>query len=140
MSIERMAKVESLLKVAQDFLVEAEWLLGKVISEDDDYLFTEIASKLLKAVSQAADALIYCHLKEYPSGSLERLRMLESLEAINVEAGGKQVKTGYELLERDLQEIIFGEGLVELSRVRRELERVKEYLSKVRSLTTVSGS
>jgi hypothetical protein len=62
------------------------------------------------------------------------------LEAINVEAGGKQVKTGYELLERDLQEIIFGEGLVELSRVRRELERVKEYLSKVRSLTTVSGS
>ncbi|KYH38845.1 MAG: hypothetical protein AYL30_002570 [Candidatus Hecatellales archaeon B24] len=137
MSAERAAKVEFLLKIAHDFAAEAEWLLSKVISEDDDYLYTEIASKLLKALNQAADALIYCHLKEYPSGSLERLRMLENLEAVNAEAGVKQVKNAYELLERDLQELVFEDKHVEFSLVERELGRVKDYLSKVRSLTAV---
>jgi hypothetical protein len=137
MSAEKAAKVKSLLKIAQDFTAEAEWLLSKVISEDDDYLYTEIASKLLKALTQAADALIFFHLKEYPSGSLERLRMLENLEAVNAEAGVKQVKTAYELLERDLQELVFEDKRVELSLVERELGRVKDYLSTVRSLTTV---
>ncbi|RLI26247.1 MAG: hypothetical protein DRO52_02820 [Candidatus Hecatellales archaeon] len=122
----KMVKVEALLRLAEDFLSEAEEALERASNMDDDYLSVEVAAKLLAALNQAADALIYWKLEACPDSSVERLRMLEGLTA----------DRGYEPLQQALQEIVFSEGLTGMDVVRREAERVREYLSKVRSLVS----
>jgi len=119
-------KVEALLRLAEEFLSEAEEALGRASSMDDDYLSVEVAAKLLAALNQAADALIYWKLEACPDSSVERLRMLKGLTA----------NRGYEPLQQALQEIVFSEGLTGVDRVRREAERVREYLLKIRSLVS----
>ena len=122
----KMVKVEALLRLAEEFLSEAEEALGRASSMDDDYLSVEVAAKLLAALNQAADALIYWKLEACPDSSVERLRMLKGLTA----------NRGYEPLQQALQEIVFSEGLTGVDRVRREAERVREYLLKIRSLVS----
>jgi len=119
------------------FIEEAlkEFKVG--VENNDTIRIRDAAEKAWNAVVQATNALILYYLDKTPSSYWERRRLLRELERVKPEVESLSLRDRYSARERNLHELVFYEGVIDVSDVEFELEKAKKYVEDVRKLLRV---
>jgi hypothetical protein len=119
------------------FIEEAlkEFKVG--VENNDTIRIGDAAEKAWNAVVQATNALILYYLDKIPSSYWERRRLLRELERVKPEVESLSLRDRYSARERNLHELVFYEGVIDVSDVEFELEKAKKYVEDVRKLLRV---
>ena len=134
MDVGKATRIRVYLSDASSFLKEAETELNKGIQENNSYLIRDSAEKMWNAVIQATNATVLHYLDKAPSSHFERRKMLSILEEKMPEMENLGLRDRYAARERNLHELVFYEGIIDIDEIRRELGKVKRYVSDVVSL------
>ena len=119
---------------AREFLREAEEEFRRGVESGDLIKVRDAAEKAWNAVVQATNALLLHALGKVPSSHFERRKMLSMLEDKLEVAEKLGFRDRYSARERNLHELTFQEGIVDLDEVRRELKKAEKYINDVSSL------
>ncbi len=119
------------------FIEEAlkEFKVG--VENNDAIRIRDAAEKAWNAVVQATNALILYYLGKTPSSHWERRRLLRELERVKPEVESLGLRDRYSARERNLHELVFYEGVIDVNDVEFELEKAKRYVEDVRKLLGV---
>jgi HEPN domain-containing protein len=128
------ARVKIYLEDARRFLEEAEQELAEGVRESNAVKIRDAAEKAWNAVVQATNALILRLLGKVPSSHFERRKMLTRLEELYPEVERLGLRDRYSARERNLHELVFYEGIIDVEEVRRELEKARRYVDDVERL------
>jgi len=134
MDVGKADRIRVYLNDADSFIKEAESELDKGIQENNSYLIRDSAEKMWNAVIQAANATILYYLDKAPSSHFERRKLLSILEEKMPEIENMGFRDRYAARERNLHELVFYEGIIDIDEIRKELRKVKRYASDVVSL------
>jgi hypothetical protein len=104
------------------------------VRENNPYKIRDSAEKAWNAVIQATNSLILKLAGKLPSSHWERRRMLRELEAKIPEIRELMFRDRYGARERNLHEIVFYEGNIDIDDIRYELDKVKAYLDDVEKM------
>jgi hypothetical protein len=104
------------------------------VRENNPYKIRDSAEKAWNAVIQATNSLILKLAGKLPSSYWERRRMLRELEAKIPEIRELMFRDRYGARERNLHEIVFYEGNIDIDDIRYELDKVKAYLDDVEKM------
>jgi len=134
----RVLNVEVKVKVyiddAMKFVEEALREFRDGVANNDIVRVRDAAEKAWNAVIQATNALILYYLGKTPSSHWERRRLLRELEREKPEVESLGFRDRYSARERNLHEIVFYEGLVDINDVEFELEKARRYVEDARKL------
>jgi len=134
----RVLNVEVKVKVyiddAMKFVEEALREFRDGVANNDIVRVRDAAEKAWNAVIQATNALILHYLGKTPSSHWERRRLLRELEREKPEVESLGFRDRYSARERNLHEIVFYEGLVDINDVEFELEKARRYVEDARKL------
>ena len=133
--VEKLERLMVYIEDAKGFLKEADEVFSKGVKENNPILIRDAADKAWNAVVQATNALILHFLAKVPSSHFERRRLLSVLEDKVSEAEKLGFRDRYGARERNLHELVFYEGIIDLDEVRRELEKAKTYVEDAESVT-----
>jgi hypothetical protein len=119
------------------FIEEAlkEFKVG--VENNDAIRIRDVAEKAWNAVVQATNALILYYLGKTPSSHWERRRLLRELERVKPEVESLGLRDRYSARERNLHELVFYEGVIDVNDVEFELEKARRYVEDVRKLLGV---
>ena len=132
MSVE--VKVKVYIDDAMRFIEEALKEFRDGIANNDMIRVRDAAEKAWNAVIQATNALILYYIGKTPSSHWERRRLLRELEREKPEMESLGFRDRYSARERNLHEMVFYEGLIDVNDVELELEKAKRYVEDVRKL------
>jgi len=132
------ARVKIYLEDARKFLEEAEQELAEGVRESSAVKIRDAAEKAWNAVVQATNALILRLLGKVPSSHFERRKMLTRLEELYPEVERLGLRDRYSARERNLHELVFYEGIIDVEEVRKELEKARRYVDDVERLLALS--
>jgi hypothetical protein len=104
------------------------------VRENNPYKIRDSAEKAWNAVIQATNSLILKLAGKLPSSHWERRRMLRELEVKIPEIRELMFRDRYGARERNLHEIVFYEGNIDIDDIRYELDKVKAYLDDVEKM------
>ena len=107
------------------------------VENNDTIRIRDAAEKAWNAVVQATNALILYYLGKTPSSHWERRRLLRELERVKPEVESLGLRDRYSARERNLHELVFYEGVIDVNDVEFELEKAKRYIEDVRKLLGV---
>ena len=107
------------------------------VENSDAIRIRDAAEKAWNAVVQATNALILYYLGKTPSSRWERRCLLRELERVKPEVESLGLRDRYSARERNLHELVFYEGVVDVNDVEFELEKAKRYIEDVRKLLGV---
>lgn len=107
------------------------------VENNDAIRIRDAAEKAWNAVVQATNALILYYLGKTPSSHWERRRLLRELERVKPEVESLGLRDRYSARERNLHELVFYEGVIDVNDVEFELEKAKRYIEDVRKLLGV---
>jgi len=135
--LEVNVKVKVYMDDSVKFIEEAlkEFKVG--VENNDAIRIRDAAEKAWNAVVQATNALILYYLGKTPSSHWERRRLLRELERVKPEVESLGLRDRYSARERNLYELVFYEGVVDVNDVEFELEKAKRYVEDVRRLLCV---
>lgn len=130
-------KVKVYMDDSVKFIEEAlkEFKVG--VENNDAIRIRDAAEKAWNAVVQATNALILYYLGKTPSSHWERRRLLRELERVKPEVESLGLRDRYSARERNLHELVFYEGVVDVNDVEFELEKARRYVEDVRKLLGV---
>ena len=130
-------KVKVYMEDSVKFIEEAlkEFKVG--VENNDAIRIRDAAEKAWNAVVQATNALILYYLGKTPSSHWERRRLLRELERVKPEVESLGLRDRYSARERNLHELVFYEGVIDVNDVEFELEKAKRYVEDVRKLLGV---
>ena len=130
-------KVKVYMDDSMRFVEEAlkEFKVG--VENNDAIRIRDAAEKAWNAVVQATNALILYYLGKTPSSHWERRRLLRELERVKPEVESLGLRDRYSARERNLHELVFYEGVIDVNDVEFELEKAKTYVEDVRRLLGV---
>ena len=137
MGVGKVDRIRVYLGDASSFIKEAEAELGKGVQENNSYLIRDSAEKMWNAVIQATNATILYYLDKAPSSHFERRKLLSMLEDKMPEVERMGLRDRYAARERNLHELVFYEGIIDIDEIKKELEKVKGYVSDAGSLIVV---
>jgi len=121
-------RIRVYLSDADSFIKEAEAELNKGIQENNSYLIRDSAEKMWNAVIQATNATVLYCLDKAPSSHFERRKLLSVLEEKMPEMENLGLRDRYAARERNLHELVFYEGIIDMDEIRKELGKVKRYV------------
>ena len=127
-------KVKVYIDDAMKFVEEALREFRDGVANNDIVRVRDAAEKAWNAVIQATNALILHYLGKTPSSHWERRRLLRELEREKPEVESLGFRDRYSARERNLHEIVFYEGLVDINDVEFELEKARRYVEDARKL------
>ena len=127
-------KVKVYIDDAVKFVEEALGEFRDGVANNDIVRVRDAAEKAWNAVIQATNALILHYLGKTPSSHWERRRLLRELEREKPEVESLGFRDRYSARERNLQEMVFYEGLVDVNDVEFELEKARRYVEDARKL------
>jgi len=135
--LEVNVKVKVYMDDSIRFVEEAlkEFKVG--VENNDTIRIRDAAEKAWNAVVQATNALILYYLGKTPSSHWERRRLLRELERVKPEVESLGLRDRYSARERNLHELVFYEGVIDVNDVEFELEKAKRYIEDVRKLLGV---
>jgi hypothetical protein len=135
--LEVNVKVKVYMDDSVKFIEEAlkEFKVG--VENNDAIRIRDVAEKAWNAVVQATNALILYYLGKTPSSHWERRRLLRELERVKPEVESLGLRDRYSARERNLHELVFYEGVVDVNDVEFELEKARRYVEDVRKLLGV---
>jgi hypothetical protein len=135
--LEVNVKVKVYMDDSIRFVEEAlkEFKVG--VENNDTIRIRDATEKAWNAVVQATNALILYYLGKTPSSHWERRRLLRELERVKPEVESLGLRDRYSARERNLHELVFYEGVVDVNDVEFELEKAKKYVEDVRKLLGV---
>jgi hypothetical protein len=135
--LEVNVKVKVYMDDSMRFVEEAlkEFKVG--VENNDTIRIRDAAEKAWNAVVQATNALILYYLGKTPSSHWERRRLLRELERVKPEVESLGLRDRYSARERNLHELVFYEGVIDVNDVEFELEKAKKYVEDVRRLLGV---
>ena len=107
------------------------------VENNDAIRIRDAAEKAWNAVVQATNALILYYLGKTPSSHWERRRLLRELERVKPEVESLGLRDRYSARERNLHELVFYEGVIDVNDVEFELEKTRRYVEDVRKLLGV---
>ncbi len=130
-------KVKVYMDDSVKFIEEAlkEFKVG--VENNDTIRIRDAAEKAWNAVVQATNALILYYLGKTPSSYWERRRLLRELERVKPEVESLGLRDRYSVRERNLHELVFYEGVIDVNDVEFELEKARKYVEDVRKLLGV---
>ena len=130
-------KVKVYMDDSMRFVEEAlkEFKVG--VENNDAIRIRDAAEKAWNAVVQATNALILYYLGKTPSSHWERRHLLRELERVKPEVESLGLRDRYSARERNLHELVFYEGVIDVNDVEFELEKAKTYVEDVRRLLGV---
>ena len=130
-------KVKVYMDDSMRFVEEAlkEFKVG--VENNDAIRIRDAAEKAWNAAVQATNALILYYLGKTPSSHWERRRLLRELERVKPEVESLGLRDRYSARERNLHELVFYEGVIDVNDVEFELEKAKTYVEDVRRLLGV---
>lgn len=134
MNVGKTDRIKVYLSDADSFIKEAEAELNKGVQENNSYLIRDSAEKMWNAVIQATNATILYFLDKAPSSHFERRKLLSMLEEKVPDIENLGFRDRYAARERNLHELVFYEGIIDMDEIKRELGKVKKYASDVVSL------
>lgn len=109
------------------------------IKENNTYRIRDSAEKAWNAVIQATNAMILMLTGKLPSSHWERRKMLRELEVKTPEIGELMFRDRYGARERNLHEMVFYEGVLDIDDIKYEFEKVKAYLNDVEKILRLAG-
>jgi len=135
--LEVNVKVKVYMDDSMRFVEEAlkEFKVG--VENNDAIRIRDAAEKAWNAVVQATNALILYYLGKTPSSHWERRHLLRELERVKPEVESLGLRDRYSARERNLHELVFYEGVIDVNDVEFELEKAKTYVEDVRRLLGV---
>jgi hypothetical protein len=135
--LEVSVKVKVYMDDSMRFVEEAlkEFKVG--VENNDAIRIRDAAEKAWNAVVQATNALILYYLGKTPSSHWERRHLLRELERVKPEVESLGLRDRYSARERNLHELVFYEGVIDVNDVEFELEKAKTYVEDVRRLLGV---
>jgi len=135
--LEVNVKVKVYMDDSMRFVEEAlkEFKVG--VENNDAIRIRDAAEKAWNAAVQATNALILYYLGKTPSSHWERRRLLRELERVKPEVESLGLRDRYSARERNLHELVFYEGVIDVNDVEFELEKAKTYVEDVRRLLGV---
>jgi hypothetical protein len=135
--LEVNVRIKVYIDDSMKFVEEAlkEFKVG--VENNDAIRIRDAAEKAWNAVVQATNALILYYLGKTPSSHWERRRLLRELERVKPEVESLSLRDRYSARERNLHELVFYEGVIDVNDVEFELEKAKRYIEDVRKLLGV---
>jgi hypothetical protein len=135
--LEVNVRIKVYIDDSMKFVEEAlkEFKVG--VENNDAIRIRDAAEKAWNAVVQATNALILYYLGKTPSSHWERRRLLRELERVKPEVESLGLRDRYSARERNLHELVFYEGVIDVNDVEFELEKAKRYIEDVRKLLGV---
>jgi hypothetical protein len=135
--LEVNVKVKVYMDDSMKFVEEAlkEFKVG--VENNDAIRIRDAAENAWNAVVQATNALILHYLGKTPSSHWERRRLPRELERVKPEVESSGLRDRYSARERNLHELVFYEGVIDVNDVEFELEKAKKYVEDVRKLLGV---
>ena len=127
-------RIKVYLEDAKKFLKESIEEFEKGVKEGDNIKIRDSAEKAWNAVIQASNALILKFMNKVPSSHWERRRLLRELERTNPQIEKLGFRDRYSARERNLHELVFYEGIIDIEDIKVELEKVKKYINDVERL------
>ena len=119
---------------AERFLDEASKEFARGVRENNAYVIRDAAEKAWNAVVQATNALILSYLGKVPSSHWERRRLLRELEKMYPEIEKLGLRDRYSARERNLHELVFYEGIIDVEDIKIEIEKAKRFIEDVKKL------
>ena len=107
------------------------------VENNDAIRIRDVAEKAWNAIVQATNALILYYMGKTPSSHWERRRLLRELERVKPEVESLGLRDRYSARERNLHELVFYEGVIDVNDVEFELEKAKRNIEDVRKLLGV---
>jgi hypothetical protein len=119
------------LEDAFHFYEEALEEFRRGIEENNSYRVRDAAEKAWNAIVQATNSLLLRYMEKIPSSHWERRRLLRDMEG---KPGFERYmfRDRYGARERNLHELVFYEGIIDIEDIRYELEKARSYLEDVK--------
>ncbi len=127
-------RIKLFIEDAKTFLKEAIKEFESGIGENNHYKIRDSVEKAWNAVIQASNALILKFMNKIPSSHWERRRLLRELERKYPELENYGFRDRYLARERNLHEIVFYEGIIDIEDIKVEFEKVKKYIKDIEKL------
>jgi len=130
-------KIKVYLDDAKNFFKKGVEELEEGLKTNDQYKIRDAAEKLWNAVISATNALTLYYLDTVPASHWERRKLLEKLEDLDprIEELGLRDRCGAR--ERYLHEMTFCDGIVDVDMLKREVEKVRKYITDVEKLLEI---
>jgi hypothetical protein len=135
--LEVNVKVKVYMDDSMKFVEEASKEFKVGVENNDAIRIRDAAEKAWNAVVQATNALILYYLGKTPLSHWERRHILRELERAKPEVESLGLRDRYSARERNLHELVFYEGVIDVNDVEFELEKAKKYVEDVRKLLGV---
>ncbi|RLE54854.1 MAG: hypothetical protein DRJ40_09750 [Thermoprotei archaeon] len=130
-SVDVNTRIRVYISDARKFIEEAIEEFQKGTREGNVMAIRDAAEKAWNAVVQASNALVLKFMGKVPSSHWERRRLLRELERRNVKIAEYGFRDRYCARERNLHELVFYEGIIDIEDVEDELEKAKKYVDDV---------
>ena len=127
-------RIKIYLEDAREFIEEACEEFEKGVRENNTTKIRDSAEKAWNAVIQASNALILRYTDRVPSSHWERRRLLRELEKAHPEIEKMGFRDRYSARERNLHELVFYEGIIDIEDIRVELEKARKFIKDVEKL------
>ncbi|RLE88270.1 MAG: hypothetical protein DRJ49_05265 [Thermoprotei archaeon] len=127
-------RIRIYLEDAREFIEEAFEEFEKGVHENNTARIRDSAEKAWNAVIQASNALILKYTDRVPSSHWERRRLLRELEKVHPEIEKMGFRDRYSARERNLHELVFYEGIIDIEDIRVELEKARKFIKDVEKL------
>ncbi|MEM1637918.1 MAG: PaREP1 family protein [Pyrobaculum sp.] len=127
-------RIRIYLEDAKRFVEEAAVEFAEGVKAGDSVKIRDAAEKAWNAVVQASNALILKYAGKTPASHWERRRLLRELERAYPELEKMGLRDRYSARERNLHELVFYEGVVDVEDVKVEIEKARKYVEDVELL------
>ncbi len=132
MAVDAQTRVRLCLEDAERFLEEAVREFEAGLREGDTVKIRDAAEKAWNAIIQATDALLLSALGKKPSSHWERRRLLRELEQSRPDIEKLGLRDRYSAREKNLHEMVFYDGVIDVDDIRSELQKSRKYLEDIR--------
>jgi len=133
------AGIRLLLENAENFIERGVEELEEGVKPSNAVKIRDAAEKLWNAVVSATNALILYYLDVVPASHWERRKLLEKLEEMDPRVEELGFRDRYGARERYLHMMTFYDGIIDLDMLRREVDKVKKYVSDVKNIVARSA-
>jgi hypothetical protein len=130
-NVGKAGRIKLFLDDAKEFLERGFKEFEEAVKLNDNVRIRDAAEKLWNATINATNALILSYFDIVPASHWERRRLLEKLEDANPEVKKLGFRDRYGARDRYLHEMTFYDGIIDVEMLRKEVEKVKEYINDV---------
>jgi uncharacterized protein (UPF0332 family) len=128
-------RIRVYLEDARKFVEEAIKEFKGGVKENNMVRIRDSAEKAWNATIQAANVLILKYVNKVPSSHWERRRLLRQVEEKFSEIEKLGLRDRYSARERNLHELVFYEGIIEVEDIDVELKKAEKFVEDIEKVT-----